>query len=94
MEVKETAVPTTLDPILDPNISHLRIGSSTKNSWKLENGTMLQKATPTCQTLVKDKVTHSDHLPKSRKYLFFGKVENKLDRVSFDVCITIFALLL
>ena len=68
MEVKDMAVPTTLDP----NISHPRTGSSTKNSWKLENGTMLQKATPTCQTLVKDKVTHSDHLPESRKYLFFG----------------------
>ena len=71
MEVKDTAVPTTLDPILDPNISHLRIGSSIKNSWKLENGTMLQKATPTYRTSVKAN-PDPDHLPKSRKYLFFG----------------------
>ena len=57
---------------LDPNISHPRTGSNIKSSWKLENGTMLQKATPTYRTSVKAH-PDPDHLPKSRKYLFFGK---------------------
>ena len=67
MEVKDMAVPTTLDP----NISLPRTGSNIKSSWKLENGTMLQKATPTYRTSVKAH-PDPDHLPKSRKYLFFG----------------------
>ena len=68
MEVKDMVVPTTLDL----NISHLQTGLSIKSSWKLENGTMLQKATPTYRTSVKAH-PDPDHLPKSRKYLFFGK---------------------
>ena len=72
MEVKDMAVPTTLDL----NISHLRTGLSIKSSWKLENGTMLQKAIVTYRNSVHpdpDKVENPDHLPRrNRNYLFFG----------------------